>query len=300
LKIMNVSRRDFLYYAACLPAGSFVSASLKRAGPILSEIGKSRRSPAGATVLLNFSCTLPESREGYRASLEAAEAPLELVSCPAQYSITGGPPHPLPFSIEGARGEPDRPESRLAGMTWDGTVAEHETARLASLIVPAAALTEPDQLRWLRARIDDGATALVESGGAFLSPEEFRVQRYRMRSQLGLTMLDPVGLWDGDSRLNGPPYIDFSWPVPARIRDFSRVIPLAAPNAQPVAIQENRVVGLKFRLGGGTLVFLGSPLGPHLFAGDREAQRWFESFLAATRLSGGINQPLRDSLYSGR
>ncbi|HTV54591.1 MAG TPA: hypothetical protein VMI06_06720 [Terriglobia bacterium] len=159
-------------------------------------------------------------------------------------------------------------------------VSCRETAASARLIVlPAAAMTDLSQARWLRRRIEQGATALVESGGAFLSQSEFRVQQLLLASHFGLPVAEPVQLWSTSDPVNRPPYVDFTWPVEARIRDFSRVVPIHASPQEAIALQGTRIVGLRRRLGAGTIVFLGSPAGPHLLARDREAHRWFERFL---------------------
>jgi hypothetical protein len=238
---MNISRRDFLSCAACLPAGSLARTSWRNGRP---AAGFFRAQPPVSdlkVLLLNSHCVLEESREGYRAALKAAGAPFEFTSCESAVD---------------------------AGL----------------ILVPAASLTDLNEARWLTTRVAGGATAVIESGGAFVPPSEFHAQQLLVSSQFGLAMLDPVRLWDARGRLNGPAYVDLAWPARTRIRDFSRVVPLRASNAQPIAVQENTVVGLKWRLRAGTLVFLGSPVGPHLLAGDREAQRWFESLLCHATL----------------
>jgi hypothetical protein len=229
---MNVSRRSFISYAACLPAACFTS------NPLTKGAGARRYETGGTAncVLLDFSCRLNESFAGYLASLKAAGAPFEL--------------------------------------GWRDSV---EHARL--ILLPATAMTDSNQARWLRNRVEEGAMALVESGGAFLSLREFSVQESLLRSQFGLQVVEAMDLWASPGRLNGPPYIDFTWPVAARIRDFSRIVPLDASTREAIALQGSQIVGLKRRLGAGTVVFLGSPVGPHLLAGDREARGWFESLL---------------------
>lgn len=145
------------------------------------------------------------------------------------------------------------------------------------IVAPAASLLSFDEVRWLRRRAETGACVLVESGGIFLSLADFRRQQSLAQAEFGLNLLPPVKLWQAlDS---GIPYVDFTWPVPARVRDFSRAIPLAKARV-PIAHLDGKAVALRRRLGVGTLVFLGSPLGPHLLAGDREAQRWLGSFSA--------------------
>ncbi len=238
---MGISRRSFLDYATRLPAAFAIAAS-SGAVPRFSEAGgflhaghyRAGVASAQRCLLLNFSCVLDESFEGYRTSLQAAGLPFE--------------------------------------------ITRRESSEAASfIVVPAAALTELCHAGWLRNRIAAGATALVESAGAFLSASEFRLQNSLVSSRLGVSALAPVRLWENAGRLSNIPYVDFTWPAAATIRDFSRVVPLSGVAAQPIATQGTRVVGLKRRLGAGMLVYLGSPVGPHLLTGDHEAQRWFEN-----------------------
>lgn len=239
-KIMHLSRRDFLSYAACLPAGPILGASRRSTPLTLLEGGGSPSGPPAPVLLLGSSCALQESLEGYRTSLSAAGIPV---------ASTG------------------------------------ESARL--VLVPAAALSDFNEVRLLRKRAEGGATVLVESGAAFLSQQAFRIQRGWVREQFSLTLLNPIRLWDGGERLHGPPYLDFHWPSRAKIRDFSRIVPLKLTGGQVIATQENQMIGVRRRLGAGTLVFLGSPIGPHLLAGDREARRWFAT-LSSTALNSRL------------
>jgi hypothetical protein len=231
---MKLSRRNFLGYAACLP-------TCFTGKPLGNSAWADRAEPHSATsaLLLNFSCSLDESFEGYRASLRATGASFDVSS--RQMSASA------PF-----------------------------------IILPTSAMTELSQARWLRTRLEQGATVLVESGGAFLSGSGFRVHQSLLRSQFGLAASEPVSLWSTPDRLDRPPYVDFTWPVAARVRDFSLMVPVNAPTREAIAFQGSQIAALKRRLGAGTIVFLGSPVGPHLLAGDREAQHWFESFLTST------------------
>jgi hypothetical protein len=243
---VKISRRCFLGSAAYLSGVYFRKETWMIARPVCSgSSGHSSgfasqaaaRPAAGEGVLLeDFSCTLEESLEGYRAELQTAGLPFQLSSYGAA-----------------------------------------NTPRL--IIMPAAALTDVHQMRWLRNCIEQGATALVESGGAFLAPAEFRLQKYRMRSEFGVAALERVKLWENTGHSAGPAYVDFTWPLMARIRDFSHVVPLGICDAKPIAFQDGKTVAVMRRLGRGALIFLGSPVGPHLLAGDREAQAWFDSFL---------------------
>ncbi|HEX2679673.1 MAG TPA: hypothetical protein VHQ03_00090, partial [Candidatus Dormibacteraeota bacterium] len=69
---------------------------------------------------------------------------------------------------------------------------------------------------------------------------------------------------------------DYTWPHAAKVRDFSHVVPLERQGntGEFIAWADGKPVALKRQSGRGTLIFLGSPLGPALWAGDTEARRW--------------------------
>lgn len=147
-------------------------------------------------------------------------------------------------------------------------------ALLRAVIVPAATVMEGGLAPRLSALVEEGTRLLLESGAGFSSPSGFRAHRDMLIRYFGLEIKPTVHLWPetGPRRV---PYVDYVWPVETRVRDFSRVAPLSA--GQPGEIigwAEGMPVALKRNAGKGTLVFLGSPLGPSLLAGDLEARRW--------------------------
>ena len=163
-------------------------------------------------------------------------------------------------------------ESALAGL---GT---RVTSRCRLLIVPAAVDIPPPAVGAIMGCLRTGATVLLESGAGFASGREFRAHRAVLREQLGIHIATPVPLWSRPG-WRGVPYIDYTWPSSARVRDFSRVVPLGGRReggraGEIIAWVDDLPVALKRRSGRGELIFLGSPLGPALWAGDAEARRW--------------------------
>jgi hypothetical protein len=81
------------------------------------------------------------------------------------------------------------------------------------------------------------------------------------------------------------PYVEYHWPVQAKIREFTPFQLTPAPEDQIIATFQGHPVGLRRRVGDGTLVTLGSPLGPLFLSGDFDAARWFEALrsLSAVR-----------------
>lgn len=127
------------------------------------------------------------------------------------------------------------------------------------VILPATARIPPH----VAGLLDDGATVIVESGAAYAG-------RDGERNLFGIGIGDPVSLWPA----TGIPYVRYTWPRAAMVRDFSRVVPLRAKGAEVIATVNGLPVGLARRCGRGTLIVLGAPLGPALLFGDSEARRW--------------------------
>jgi hypothetical protein len=116
---------------------------------------------------------------------------------------------------------------------------------------------------------------LLESGAAF---GDYRELRDQLCEYFRVLVQPPIELWPA----YGIPYVEYSWPVRARVRDFSRVTPLAPQPGSVIARVGDLPVALARRAGAGTLIFLGSPLGPALWTGDTEAKRWLGALLTSS------------------
>jgi hypothetical protein len=139
------------------------------------------------------------------------------------------------------------------------------------LIVPAAVEIPPLAIRAIVTRLKAGGRVILESAAGFGLEREASAQRAVLRDQLQIHVNSPVRLWP-----RHVPYVDYTWPYAAKLRDFSRVVPLErqGKTAEIIAWADGKPVALKRRSGRGTLIFLGSPLGPALWAGDTAARRW--------------------------
>lgn len=140
------------------------------------------------------------------------------------------------------------------------------------LIVPAA-LAVP--MRHIERCLRRGGTVILESGAIFADERAFAAHRGVLDRLLGIRIDAPVDLWP-----RATPYVHYRWPAPALVRDFSRAVPLSRRQGQVIATADGRGVSLRRSVGTGQLIFLGSPLGPALWAGDLEARRWLHSVLA--------------------
>jgi hypothetical protein len=159
-----------------------------------------------------------------------------------------------------------------------------DVPRSVALIVPAALAIPLAAVRTIMRCLQAGGTVVLESGAGFAAESDYHVHRAVLRDRLQLHIEAPVGLWPRQI-----PYVDYSWPYPAQLRDFSRVVPLGHQPGEIIAWVDGLPVALKRPMAGrGTLIFLGSPLGPALWAGDAEARRWL---CAAIRQRSGNGIP---------
>jgi hypothetical protein len=141
------------------------------------------------------------------------------------------------------------------------------------VIIPGAIHIDLSTADLILTCLHKGWTVLLESGAAF---GDFRGHRDQLREYFQVLLEPPVELWPA----RGIPYVEYSWPVSTKVRDFSRVVPLAPQRGAIIARVNEIPVALARRVGPGMLVFLGSPLGPALWAGDIEARRWLDDLLS--------------------
>jgi hypothetical protein len=150
---------------------------------------------------------------------------------------------------------------------------ERDPAERCALIVVPSALNLGSWRHHLRQALRHGSTVIIETGAGFANHLTFCNHRRSLREDLRIHVAAPVNLWASGNR---SPYIDFIWPRRATIRDFSRVVPPAdQPGDDVIAWAGDMAVAFRRRVGKGTLIYLGSPVGPALWAGDAEARRWF-------------------------
>lgn len=144
------------------------------------------------------------------------------------------------------------------------------------VVVPGVVRTDSTVAGMLLDLLDAGTRVLVESGAGFSSAKEFGAQRGMLRDAFAIEVEPAVDVWGEPGRAGRlcAPYVEYVWPCRAMVRDFSRVVPVAAAGADRIASAGSLSVAMKKRVGKGTLVFLGSPLGPALWAGDSEAKMW--------------------------
>lgn len=152
-------------------------------------------------------------------------------------------------------------------------VSVSSVPRCAALIVPAAVRIPPAASDAIATCLDDGGRVILESGAGFANQADFAAHRTVLREAFDVYVERPVDLWP-QAHGSAIPYVEFTWPVPTKVRDFSRVVPLASREGEVIARVNGRPAAIKCPRGRGTLLVLGSPIGPALWAGDAEAIRW--------------------------
>jgi hypothetical protein len=191
-------------------------------------------------------CALPESLAGYQSALAAGGAHFLRTSA-----------GPLPYSR--------------------------------TVIMPACLALPPKLTQEIAEALTRGSRVVLESGAGFATRPDFAAHQEWLRNYWSVRVEAAVDLWNDNLRDprcqtlvgQGPlplaarvPYVDIHWPFRTKVRDFSRVVPVSTLPEYLVASCGHFPVASKHTKGKGTLVFLGSPLGPALLAGDAEAHRW--------------------------
>ncbi len=147
------------------------------------------------------------------------------------------------------------------------------------IILPASRELSRQTGLQLRRQVEAGAWLILESGLAFVPREEVIAQIHVLRDVFGLIAKPPVEYPGG--------YIEYTWPVPRLVRDFSMITPIECGRNEEIAYSRGLAVGAKRSVGKGGIIFLGSMLGPALLVEEREAHELGRAMLG-----------ILDSLYA--
>jgi hypothetical protein len=250
---MGITRRNFLTDIA-----GGMAAGLGLCRPSMSLTGAASEFSLDCALLdLGDCCGLRESVAGYRAALTGMGV---------QFDTS--------VAVLGACPDAGR-ERRVRMGAWPALGAR-------TWIVPATVELAPLVATRLAQGLFAGRCVLLESAAGFADPHRFHAQRAVLQEQFGVWVEAPVHLWDEGMRPGHVPYVDYVWPLATKVRDFSRVVPVARQETGIIGWVNRLPVALRRRVGRGTLVFLGSPMGPALRAGDAEAHRWLGKLLACS------------------
>ena len=146
------------------------------------------------------------------------------------------------------------------------------------VVAPGVMALHADQVRQFRRSATAGNTIVLESALAFADVRCLTEQQRLLAQQLGIVTGAPFDVW-AQRASAALPYIEYSSPRAALVRDFNRALPLHVSDEQRLATVHGRVVAAQYRFGSGRIVFLGSLIGPSLLSGDRESAQWLQALL---------------------
>ncbi len=178
-------------------------------------------------------------------------------SCPLECRIVSGPDC---LSEESAAG-------------YRMMIERHRPCALVSgsvLIFAAARNVSQDRLLKLRSLVFDGAWLIWENSPVVDDEREFLRQQQLFRDIFDLRLAKPRVAQHGTGSAC---YIHYRWPAPAMVRTFMGITPVQSTPTEAIAHYEEQTIATKKQMGRGGIIFLGSLLGPHLRAEDREASR---------------------------
>jgi hypothetical protein len=146
-------------------------------------------------------------------------------------------------------------------------------------LVPGALGLRSDAMSLIVSRLNAGGTVVLESGAGFADAAAVAAHRDALRECFGLRVAAPTSLWATTDPQRAVPFVHYTWPHHAHVRDFSRALIVESDSGSVIAHAAGHAVATRAAHGPGALVFLGSPIGPSLRAGDREARRWLAAVL---------------------
>jgi hypothetical protein len=114
--------------------------------------------------------------------------------------------------------------------------------------------------------VGEGRWLLIESGLSFATPSESAYHRRFMRELFGLQ----IGLHVASQDLKDL-YVTYEWPVCCMVRHFGGATPIEADGNDVIARAGGMPIAVRKEIGKGGIIYIGTPLGPLLPSGDREA-----------------------------
>ena len=146
--------------------------------------------------------------------------------------------------------------------------ASRRTVSGSLIIAPGIRWMSPSIAGDLADRIYHGAWVILESGLGFSSRTESKRQTDLLKKAFGLQLLPPVKVGKNPVAAT---YLEYTRPVHRLVRTFEAITPVECDQSEALARLGKHSVCIRKRIGDGTLVFLGSMLGPGIGAEEREA-----------------------------
>ena len=143
-----------------------------------------------------------------------------------------------------------------------------------TFIVPSASALRGAALSSLVREAQQGATVLIDLADGFASRSDTARTRTHVERYLGVEVADPVAYASAE-------YVVFRWPLPVQVRHFTRVSFITPGRNIPIAHLGSHSIAVRKEVGLGSVLIIGSNLGPLLLAGDAQAHQVFARLLAA-------------------
>jgi hypothetical protein len=134
-------------------------------------------------------------------------------------------------------------------------------------------------------RIADGTWVILESGVGFSSMALAKHQADLFKQIFDLTLLPPVKVAESTAAAT---YVEYTKPVCRLARTFEAITPIDCEPTEVIARLGGHSVCARKTVGRGGLVFLGSMLGPGLFAEEREALAIGAALVAPSAISSDL------------
>lgn len=115
------------------------------------------------------------------------------------------------------------------------------------------------------------------------------IDRFHFEASKGAWIICDASPFSAKGAIGGPGselYVRYRWPHMALTRCLSRVIPVTCPDAEVIAHYRGMPVAMKRRVGCGGVIFLGSMLGPNLWAEEREAHELARAIFSEIACAG--------------
>jgi hypothetical protein len=173
----------------------------------------------------------------------------------------------------------------LASVAGDGSVSSRASASL--IIVPGVRQLSFASGATLLERMHLGAWVIFESGLGFSTEAKYRRQAEVCERIFDLKLLPPIKV---TKHLARTAYIEYFRPIGCLVRTFEAVTPVCCDRSEVVAKFASYTVCTRKTIGCGGLIYLGSMLGPGLFAEEREAVKVGSALVAAGRNVAAIVQ----------
>jgi hypothetical protein len=114
--------------------------------------------------------------------------------------------------------------------------------------------------------VEKGRWLLIESGTSFATASESSYHRHLMRELFGLQ----IGLHAPSQDLKDL-YVTYEWPTRCMVRHFGGAVGIEADDQNVIARAGRMPIAVRMTVGKGGIIYIGTPLGPVLPSGDRDA-----------------------------